>query len=82
MFKLHVFYRPTATAVLNHCYFWPKEKQLKFIHTVSTFLQPSNTDPQSNDRRQQIEENASDVIGDDWLAIIDKDFAKSKFMYA
>ena len=33
-----LFYRPSATAVLNHCYFWNMEKDHKFFEHVNDFI--------------------------------------------
>lgn len=55
---------------------------MKFFHDVSAFLNPSkfNIDPQANDGRLRIEEDSSDVIGEDWLASIDEKLATSKLI--
>uniref|UniRef100_A0A1X7UFI4 Protein kinase domain-containing protein n=1 Tax=Amphimedon queenslandica TaxID=400682 RepID=A0A1X7UFI4_AMPQE len=49
--------------VLDHCYFWSKEKQLKFLEAASDIIE--STDDHT------IEHGASDVIGTNWMDRID-----------
>ena len=51
--------------VLHHCYFWSKEKQLKFLEAASDILEDKGTEDHT------IEQGAADVIGANWTDHID-----------
>lgn len=75
----HITYRLSAVEVLAHCYFWSKEEQLEYLLDVSKFLDCS---PCSNSKREEIERDAYDVIGDDWKLKIDAAIVQCKpYMY-
>ena len=70
-------YRISVENVLNHCYFWSKERQLEFLEAASDILEfmPSTKD-------HMIEHDAADVIGANWMDRIDaKGFIGINCMY-
>lgn len=57
--------------VLGHPYFWSCEMQLDFIQRVSDCL-VSKKNPEAANAKGDIERDAKDVIGADWMKKIDK----------
>lgn len=72
-------FRPTAIEVMNHPFFWSKEKRLNFLCDCSDHWERECRDPPSSDLLT-LEEFSSRVIGDkkpNFLAKLDHGFVQS-----
>lgn len=57
-----LFYRPSATAALSHCYFWNTKEDRKFFEKVSDFIESKE---EHRDALEGID--AHSVIGVSWM---------------
>ncbi|ORX96452.1 hypothetical protein K493DRAFT_217518 [Basidiobolus meristosporus CBS 931.73] len=64
-------HRPSAHEVMLHPYFWTPAKRLSFLQDVSDRFEVEERDPPSP-LLEVLEENAEEVVGEDWYERIDR----------
>ncbi|KAK9719627.1 bifunctional endoribonuclease/protein kinase ire1 [Basidiobolus ranarum] len=71
MIAMNPRHRPSAYAIMLHPYFWTPAKRLAFLQDVSDRFEVEERDPPSL-LLQALEDNAENVVGDDWYGRIDR----------
>ena len=68
--------RPDTTSCLVHPFFWDAERRLAFLQDASDRFEIMSREPQEKDL-VALETDASNVLGQDWRARLDKSFQEN-----
>lgn len=69
-------FRPDTTSCLVHPFFWDAERRLAFLQDASDRFEIMCREPRE-ERLFALETNASNVVGQDWRARLDKSFQEN-----